>query len=156
MSQTSKKSKDFVVGHCYCYSYWYCYCYLPNKGRQRKNERTNPSQEFQVLGTRDHLGPSWGHLGTILSYRHLGPSWDHLGTFLNHLGPSWGHVGTILGHLGPWLDHLGTILDHLGPSWNHLGISRVILGQLGQTGPKNLQKRVPRIKPTTAPFSAQN
>ena len=76
LTQTSKKSKDFVVGHCYCY--------LPNKSRQRRNEQTNASQELTILS---HLGPSLDHLGTILD--NLGPSWSVLG----HLGLSSANLG---------------------------------------------------------------
>jgi hypothetical protein len=133
LPQTSKKSKDFVVGHCY----------LPNKEPTTK-ERTN--EPFPGIPTSTHSAPSWTILGPSwdhfeLSWAILGPSWDHFGTVLNHLGPSWGHRGTILDHLGPWLDHLGTILRPSWPILGHLGPPWTILGQLGQLGPKTFQKR---------------
>ena len=65
-----------------------------------------------ILGSWDHLGPSWGLLGVILA-----SSWSILG----HLGPSWGHPGPILAYLGLSWPFLGQSWGDLGASWGHLG-----------------------------------
>ena len=100
LSQTSKKSKDFVVGH------------LPNKEPTTKERKNEP---FPGIPTSRHSGPSWTILGP--SWDHfelpLKPSRDHLRLSWTMVGPSWDHLAIILANRGPsW-----AILDHLGPIW---------------------------------------
>ena len=92
-------------------------------------------------------GPSWDHLGAILSlFRDLGAIVELLGTqsgpfaaILGYLWPSWVHLRAILGPswtilahfvamLGPSEGHLGAILGQLEAMLGHLG---TILGHLG-------------------------
>ena len=94
-------------------------------------------------------GPSWGHLGAILSLSGgaglsktlifqrlfkvfaIGPSSSRLRLFypiLRHLVLFLGFLGVILGPFG----HFGAILAHLGAVWGHLGASLgALMGHLG-------------------------
>ena len=78
------------------------------------------------------MGPSWSHLGWILS---------QLGAILGHLGlswASWGRLGPSRGHLEAVLGPAGGLL---GPSWGQLGASWGHLGDVQVTERKTTSRR---------------
>ena len=117
-----------------------------------RNAKTVQDESSKQLMTNIllHLGPSWGHLGTVMghlwlswsnfgailahlgptcpSWGYLGPSWSNFGASWGHLCVSWGLLGSVLAYSGAILDHLRTILGDLMPSWGYLG---AVLGYLG-------------------------